>query len=374
MAGAHAEALRRLGVRVTGILGSSPEKSRASAKALGIERAYGTYDELLGDSEASSVHICTPNRLHFSQSQLALTTGKHVMCEKPLAMTSAESAKLVSQAKERSSQAAGVNYNVRFYPLCIEAHERVRGGEIGEIYHICGSYCQDWLLYDTDYNWRVLTEEGGELRAVADIGTHWLDLVHFMTGLEVEAACADLATVHPVRKRPLGEVETFKGKESLVEMTEPIAISTEDFGNVLVRFRGGARGTLWVSQVTAGAKNRLTFEIAGSQAALSWNSERCEELWVGRRDAANEIVLRDPSLLSSAAREASGYPGGHTEGYPDTFKQCFRAFYTHIAAGAFSVRCPYPTFEDGHRELLLCEAILQSARTGSWVSLPGDSP
>ncbi len=369
----HVEALRRAGAAPLGILGVSDQESRQAAESLGLERAYRSLEEVLTDRLVESVHITTPNRLHFSMARAALAAGKHVLCEKPLAMTSRESAELVKLARV-SRRAAGVNYNVRFYPLCIEAREMARRGDLGEVWSISGSYVQDWLLRPTDYNWRVLSEEGGALRAVADIGTHWLDLVQSITGLEVEAVCADLKTVHPVRRRPRGEVRTFQGEEEGPAETEPVRIATEDQGGVMLRFAGGARGCLWVSQVTAGRKNCLRFEIAGSKAAIAWESERPEELWIGRREKANERLLRDPALLSDAARLSTAYPGGHAEGFPDTFKQCFRAFYGHIRAGDFTAPAPFPTFEDGHREVLLCEAILRSHREGRWVELKGDAP
>lgn len=367
----HVEALRRVGVRVTGILGVTDEESRRAAETLSLERAYRSYDELLGDESVGAVHVAVPNQLHFEMAKAALLAGKHVLCEKPLAMNTSESAELVRLARERPKQAAGVNYNVRFYPLCLEARERVRAGDLGEVFHVCGSYTQDWLLLDTDYNWRVLAEEGGALRAVADIGTHWLDLAHAVTGLEVEAVCADLKTIHPVRRRPLGEVETFKGKEETHQDTAPVEIATEDYGCVVLRFRGGARGCLWVSQVTAGRKNCLRLEIAGSRRALAWNSEEPNEMWIGRREAPNEVLLRDPSLVRPAAATAIDYPGGHNEGYPDSFKQCFRAFYRSIAEGEVSSGPSYPTFLDGHREVALCEAILESHRQGRWVDVKG---
>lgn len=365
----HAEALRRVGVTITGVLGSSPTKSQAAAESLSLPRAYSSYEEVLGDSAVKSVHLGVPNRFHFEMARDALLAGKHVMCEKPLAMTSAESAQLVQLAKQHPRQAAGVNYNIRYYPLCLEARERVRSGAIGDVFHINGSYAQDWLLKPTDYNWRVLAGEGGELRAVSDIGTHWLDLIHAITGLEVEAVCAELKTVHPVRQRPLGEVVTFKSKEESHAEREPVEITTDDYGCIMLRFVGGGRGSLWVSQVTSGRKNCLRFEIAGSGASLEWNSECPNELRVGHRDKPNEVLLRDPALLSDAARTAADYPGGHNEGYADSFKQCFRAFYQYIAAGDFDVPPTFPTFADGHREIVLCDAILDSHRDGRWVSI-----
>jgi predicted dehydrogenase len=364
----HVEGLRRAGIHVAGILGSTPDKSKQASDRLGLPRAYASFDDVLRDETVHVVHVATPNRLHFEQASRALQAGKHVLCEKPLAMTSTQSAELVRLAKE-TGRAAAVNYNIRYYPLCLEARERVRIGAVGDVYHVAGSYAQDWLFYSGDFNWRVLAEEGGALRAVADIGTHWLDLVQFITGLSIEAACADLKTVFPVRQRPRGNVETFSGKLGTAAATEGVPITTDDYGGVMLRFQGGARGVLWVSQVTAGRKNCLRLEIAGSKQSLAWNSESPNELWIGHRDRANETLLRDPALLSAAACAYADCPGGHNEGFPDTFKQCFRAFYTYIAAGDLTAPAPFPTFEDGHREIMLCEAILQSHREQRWVSV-----
>lgn len=368
MGPSHTEALRRLGINVSGILGSSAQKSQAAAQSLGISKAYGSYDELLADDQIHVVHITSPNRHHFEQASLALKAGKHVHCEKPLAMTAAESSALVDLAQE-SGVAAGVNYNMRYYPLNLEARDMIQRGVLGDVFSIQGSYVQDWLLYPTDYNWRVLDKEGGKLRAVADIGTHWLDLIQSVTGLAVEAVFADLKTVHPVRQRPTGEVATFSGKVDDVNATESIDIETEDFGAILLRFAGGARGSLWVSQVTAGRKNSLRYEIAGSDAALSWNSERPNDLWIGRRNEPNQQLMRDPGLVSDLARNHITYPGGHNEGYDDSFKQSFKSFYDYIAAGDMSAPEPFPTFADGHKEILLCEAILTSHQEERWIEI-----
>jgi predicted dehydrogenase len=355
----HVEALRRLGLPVRGIMGSTPEKSAAAAGALNLPRGYRNYQELLDDPDVDAVHVTTPNKLHHPMVSAAFDAGKHVMCEKPLAMTSAESADLVARAKA-SGLHGGVNYNIRFYPLCQEAARRT----IGNVFSITGSYVQDWLLYSSDYNWRVLESEGGELRAVADMGTHWLDLVTFISGLRLERVFAYLKTVHPTRNRPIGEVETFKS--ALDQDVHRIEIKTEDQGAILLNFKGGATGVLWVSQATAGRKNRLQFEIAGADGAMAWDSENANELWLGRRAGPNEILLKDPSLLSADAARYAAYPGGHLEGYPDSFKQCFGAFYRGIE-GESPVQ--YPTFADGHREILFCEAVLASHREGRWANI-----
>lgn len=370
MSWVHVEALKRIGVPVVGICGSSLSKADAAARRLGIERAYESLEDALQDPRVQVVHLVTPNRLHFEMASRTLAAGKHVMCEKPLAMTSEESAELVRQANGHAQLATAVNYNIRYYPLCLEARERMVRGELGTLVHVTGSYVQDWLAQSTDYNWRVIAEENGELRAVADIGTHWLDLVQSITGLEVEAVCADLKTVHPVRYRPQGEVETFQDKRD-AERTkrDPVQVTTDDYGAILLRFRGGARGCLHVSQVVNGRKNCVRLELAGSKQTLAWNSEQPNELWIGHRDRPNESLMRDPALIRGAAAKAADYPGGHNEGYPDSFKQCFRVFYDYIKQGDFQAPADYPTFEDGHREIMLCEAILNSYRRQCWVSI-----
>ena len=364
----HVEALCRAGVQVAGIVGSSPEKSQSAARRLRIPDRFQTYDQVLADPNVDCVHLTSPNRLHFEQASAALRAGKHVLCEKPLAMDSSESSELVRLA-EASGCVAGVAYNIRYYPLCHEAAERCRQGELGDLFHVHGSYVQDWLLYETDFNWRVLADDGGELRALADVGTHWLDLVQFVTGQRIQSVCADLRTVHPVRQQPVGGRETFSDAAEPTQAVRPVEISTDDCGSVMMRFEGGANGCLWVSQTTAGRKNCVRFEIGGSQATYAWNSEQPNALWIGHRDRANELLSRDPVLMGPRSRAVTNYPGGHNEGFPDTFKQLFRDFYGYIAAGNHAQPPTFPTFADGHREIQLCEAILRSHRERVWVDV-----
>ncbi|TWU33027.1 Gfo/Idh/MocA family protein [Novipirellula artificiosorum] len=364
----HVEALRRIGVPVVGILDATVEQSEMAATQLGIPRVYKDLNELLDDDEIDSVHIATPNRFHFEHASACLKAGKHTLCEKPLAMNSDESAKLVALA-ESAGVCAGVNYNLRYYPLCVESADRVRKGRVGALHHVSGGYVQDWLFKETDFNWRVLASEGGELRAVADIGTHWLDLIQFITGQEIVSVCADLHTVFPTRQRPIGATETFSGKQITPDNTESVAIDTEDAGNVMLRFENGARGVMTVSQVTAGRKNCLRFELAGSKQALAFNSESPNELWIGHRDEPNEVLIRDPALMSTPASNVTSYPGGHNEGFPDAFKQIFLDFYGQILLGEDAGEATFPSFADGHREIVLCEAILESHRKQAWVSL-----
>jgi predicted dehydrogenase len=245
--------------------------------------------------------------------------------------------------------------------------QSVRESVLGPLYLIHGGYLQDWLLFATDWNWRLDPLQGGALRAIADIGSHWFDLAEFVSGQQPAALCADLATFLPVRQRPMREVETFSGKELQAEEYEPVPMATEDYGGVLVRFAGGARGTMRVSQVSAGRKNRLELEISGAEASLAWTSERVEELWIGHRNRANELLLRDPPALGPDARAVSTAPGGHAEGYIETHRALFRAVYEAIAAGEPPAEPDYPTFADGLRSLRIGDAIARSAREERWV-------
>jgi predicted dehydrogenase len=364
---AHVEALRRLGIQVTGVAGSSPGRARAKAEALNLPRVYDTWQDLISDPAVDVVHITSPNYRHFPMAKEAIAAGKHVVCEKPLAMNSRESGELLRLATEVGIVHA-TNYNIRFYPVCHEARARVQRGDLGSIYLIHGGFIQDWLLYDTDWNWRLEPELGGSLRAVSDIGTHWLDLVGFITGLKVEAVMADFKTFVPVRKKPAQPVATFTGKMIKAEDYVEQPIHTEDYASILLQFSAGARGVLTVSQVSAGRKNRLYFEISGSKSALAWDGERPNELWLGRRDGPNEVLIKDPSLLAPEARRFASYPGGHAEGFSDTFKQLYSAVYAYIHSDR---RSPpdFPTFADGHAGMLLIEAIEHSARTQQWVKI-----
>jgi predicted dehydrogenase len=363
---AHLEALRRIGIEVAGLVERDAATAEKKARELGLPRAYRSYEEALADPSVSVVHLAVPNNLHAPYAKQALAAGKHVICEKPLAMSSAESEELASTAR-RSGLVAAVNYNLRFYPLVREARELVARKRIGRPFLVHGSYLQDWLLYDTDWSWRLDPEAGGPLRAVADIGTHWLDMVTYVSGLKIESVFADLPTFHTERKKPTGPVSTFSGGGAPGDSLATVRIGTEDAATILLRFEGGARGALTVSQVSAGRKNALSFEIDGSAAALAWNSESPNALWIGERRSPNSILMKDPNLLTPPAARIAGFPGGHQEGYGDTIKQMFASFYAYVEAGDYSAPRDFPTFDDGHAEMLLCDAILRSFREGRWV-------
>jgi predicted dehydrogenase len=365
----HIESLRRIGVTVHGLLGSSPERGAEAAARFGIPKAYRDLDELLADPDVDVVHVTSPNKDHFPQVKQILAAGKHVNCEKPLALDIGESAELVRLAAEAQArgQVAAVNFNIRFYPVNQHLRQAVADGELGEIRLVSGHYFQDWLLYDTDWNWRLETDAGGALRAVGDIGSHWIDLTSHITGLQVAEVLADMATFIPIRQQPVGPLATFatdRAKETIAR-----EIKTEDLATVLMRYMNGARAVFAVSQLAAGRKNHIEYEIDGSRAAAAWVGENPDELWLGHRDEPNEILLRNPALMNAAGRAAAQLPGGHVEGFADSHANHFRAVYADVARGRMSERPPYATFADGHEAMLIGDTIARSSRSGSWTTV-----
>lgn len=366
---AHVEAGRRLGnVEFIAVAEANADLAKAKADALSIPKSYGDYRALLADPEVQVVHNCTPNHLHFEVNRDILAAGKHVISEKPLAMNAQESKELVRLANE-SGLIHAVDFNYRYYPLIQHAREMVRLGDVGDVFAIHGSYLQDWLYLNTDWNWRLQPEMSGDSRAIADIGSHWCDLLQFITGLTITRVMADLRTVHKTRMKPKKDVETYSGKELQPEDYEPQEINTEDYASVLVELSNGAHGVFTVSQVSAGRKNRLYFEIDGSKCALAWDQERPNDMWIGYRDKANEILAKDPSLLHDGAREYAHYPGGHPEAYPDGPKNLFRNVYRAVTAGKMPADPDWSTFADGHKEVAICDAVLASQKAQSWVEV-----
>jgi predicted dehydrogenase len=362
----HVEQLRRIGVQVRGVLGSTPERGDARAQALGVKQAYPSLDAILDDPSVDVVHVTSPNHLHVPQTKQILASGRHVVCEKPLALTVAETSELVELAAS-SGRVNAVNFNMRFYPLHQHVRELIAGGGLGDVRFVTGHYFQDWLLLETDWNWRLEPDKGGALRAVGDIGSHWLDLATFLTGQPINAVMADLATFIPLRAQPRGPVETFATERSADTVEREMA--TEDVASILLRFANGARGSVAVSQISAGRKNSLQWEIDGSTGSAAWDSEIPDHLWLGHREQANEVLLRNPALMGAAGRTAAALPGGHVEGFADTFSALFRAVYADIVAGHPAERPPYATFADGHDEMLVGDAIAESARLGRWVDV-----
>jgi predicted dehydrogenase len=338
----HVEALRRLGVQVHGVVGSTHERASARALDLGLPPAYTTFETMLADKRVDVVHITSPNHLHHAHAKAALEAGKHVVCEKPLTVTSTESADLVRIAAE-SGLVHAVNFNLRFYPLVQHVHAMVAQGGIGDVRLVSGHYLQDWLLEETDWNWRVDPAAGGAMRAVGDIGSHWLDMTGFLVGAKISSVMADLVTF----------IERRQGKE----------VTTDDAATILVRYEGGAHGAVTVSQVSAGRKNSLHFEIDGARSAVAWSSEAPDELWMGHRGRPNEMLVRDPAMIG----EKGGLPPGHVEGFAHTFKALYAAVYAAVAEGEPGTG--YPTFADGHDSMLVLDAVARSSREQRWVEV-----
>jgi predicted dehydrogenase len=363
----HTEGIRRLGnVEVVAVAASTEEEAAKFGQTYGIERTTTDWQGLLKDSSIDAVHVCTPNALHFPMSKAALQAGKNVLCEKPMTMNVKEAEELVSVA-EKSGKANCLQHNLRYYPVVQHVRRMIANGELGEVLIVNGTYYQDWLLYDTDYNWRIETEANGTLRAMGDIGSHWMDMIQHLTGLKIKAVCADLATFHTTRKKPKGSVETFAGKKLKPEDYDEVKITTDDFGAVLVRLGDRARGNFSVSQMSAGCKNRFNFEIYGTKGGVQWNQERPDELWIGNRNEPNKIIVKDPSLLDPAAASYADLPGGHSEGYDDAHKQVFKRFYKKVADPSAAVE--YPTFADGLWGMKLLNAVEESSKKQGWMEI-----
>jgi len=363
----HTEQVRRLGnVDVAAVAGSSADKARSFAEANAIPRSTGDWKSLVGDKEIDAVHILTPNADHCEMAVAFAKAGQHVLCEKPLAMSAAEAKKML-QAAVKAGVVHATNHNLRYYPMVQHIRQMIANGDLGDILVVDGTYYQDWLLYETDYNWRLDAASNGPLRVVGDIGSHWMDMIQHLTGLRITALCADLQIVHPVRKKPKGSVETFTGKLARGAGYTDYKVETEDFGAVLLKLGDRARGCYSVSQVSAGCKNRFEFEIFGTKCGVRWNQETPDILWIGNRNAPNQVIVKDPSLMAGGSAGFADLPGGHSEGYDDSHKQLFKRFYQAVAAR--KTTGDYPTFEDGLWGMTCLEAVLKSHKKQGWVKV-----
>jgi predicted dehydrogenase len=364
----HLEAIRRLGhIQIAALADPELEKARQLGAEFSVGRVAADFRGILEDRSIDAVHVCTPNHLHFPVAKAALDAGKHVICEKPLA-TSVHEAKALVAAASQAGKRSCLCHNLRYYPAVQQMRAMREAGELGEILVVQGTYSQDWLAEETDWNWRVLSSAGGPSRCMADIGSHWFDMAEHVTGCRVSALCTDLYTFHKTRKRPKAAIETFAGKLRRPDDYDVVEIDTEDFGAVLFRMGDRARGAMTASQVSRGRKNRLNIEIYGSKSGVAWDQERPDELWIGHRNTNNQVLVKDPSLLREGARRFADLPGGHSEGYDDTFKQVFRRFYASLEDGRLEPQ--YPQFRDGLRQLQLVEAELESNRKQAWVEVP----
>jgi predicted dehydrogenase len=359
---AHLDALSRLpGVRAVAVAGRDPERAEQLAAAYGL-RGYADWSQLIGDTEVEAIHDCSVNRLHFEVNLAALEAGKHILSEKPLAVSSEQSSVLAAAAVEAAGRGvvSGVCFNYRHFPMVVQAREMLRSGDYGRPHFVRGEYLQDWLLLETDWNWRVEPEQGGGSRAAADIGTHCADLAQYVLDDPIEELLADLTTLHATRERPAP-----RGPRS-------VAVSGEDFGSVLLRFRGGARGAMTFSQTSAGRKNGLSLQVDAAHASFEWEQERPDRLWLGRREGANLELLRDPDLLLPRAASLARLPAGHPEGWSDALRNLCAEFYRSIDArrNGGETAGEVASFADGHARVAFVEAVLASDREGRWTSVP----
>ncbi|KXS49191.1 MAG: dehydrogenase [Halanaerobium sp. MDAL1] len=366
---AHIEALRRLSsidIEIKAAAASSLESSKKAAEKLKVPNYYADYQKMLAEEDLDIIHNCTPNYLHFPINKAFMEAGVHVFSEKPLVLNSREADELLAILESRDIY-AGVNFNYRHYPLVKEMKQKVKN-ELGRLFHLQGSYLQDWMLFEDDYSWRVDPKQGGKSRAVADIGSHFCDLLQYLTDKKIKRLTAKTKIVHPERQKPAAEIKTFAqaGEDKKYEQVE---VKTEDYASVLFEMEDGTAGNFTVSQVDAGHKNDLFIEISGSKKSLSWSQENANQLFIGHRDQANQILSRDPSLLSSEAAERCYYPGGHIEGWSEGLKNSIKDFYNCILAAGDPADYDFATFADGALEVKITEAILKSSREEKWVEV-----
>jgi len=364
---AHIEALRRLGnVEVAAVAEANQDLAEKKAAQLCIPKAYGNYRDMLKDKGIDVIHNCTPNFMHLQVNKDILNAGKHCVSEKPLGMNSKESAELVAIAKEKGLVNA-VNFNYRYYPLVQQARMMVKNGQLGRVFAVQGCYMQDWLLYDTDWNWRLEPKYAGDSRVMGDIGSHWFDLIQFVTGKKIVKVFADLLTLYEYRKKPKMQIETFSGKELKPDDYEKVKINTEDYGHVLLQFDDGSKGMTCITHVSAGRKNHIVFELNGTEKSVWWDHERPNELMIGQRNQPNQLQMKDAVLMDKNVKDYAHYPAGHNEGYPSAVKNFCRNVYRYIAGESKEI--DFATFEDGHIADCIVDAVMKSDKTGKWIEI-----
>ena len=366
----HIDAIKRIGfAEVTSLTDVNFELAKEKAKKYLIPKCYRTVDEILSDYKISAVHNCTLNNLHFEINKKIIEAGKHIFSEKPLTMTSGESKLLCNLLNKNPKIIAGVNFLYRMNALIQEMKFKIKNGDIGRPILVHGSYLQDWLLYDTDYNWRVEKELGGASRVMADIGSHWIDSIQTVLDDKIIEVCADLSTVYKVRKKPKGQVGTFSILKD--QEYEDRNVNTEDYGSVLFKMKSGIHGVFYVSQVSAGRKCYLNFEIDGTKSSIYWNQEKADWMWQGFRDKHNEQIMRNPNLISKEASKYTSLAAGHPEGWNDAQKNNIYCFYKYILdRDKLNNQKPdFATFEDAYYIQKVVEAVLESFNKKTWIKI-----
>jgi predicted dehydrogenase len=363
----HIDAVRRLGdVEVVAIAGSTEQSAARKAREYKVDRSYGDYKALIADPDIQVIHNTTPNHLHLPVTMAALTAGKHVISDKPLALNSDE-ARQLRDAAIKAGVGHVVTFNYRGNPLVQQARSMIANGETDGLSFVHGYYLQDWMTDPNVYSWRSDPAKGGASSALGDIGSHWCDLAEHVSGLKIDSVLADLTTVIPVRFSSGGSAEAFSQKHSAD--STPVTVQGEDLASVLLRFNNGAKGVVSVGQVLPGHKNDLQLELNGKKLSLKWRQEEQNELWIGHHNRPNEMMAKDPSLVSADARRYVHLPGGHQESWTDAFRNLMSDAYDWIREGASPAAKPgmLPTFEDGYRSACIIDAMLRShAAGGVW--------
>lgn len=366
----HIEAVRRIGIcQLAAIADTNYELARQKAEMYGIEKVYSSVDELLADKDIDVVHNCTPNFLHKEINEKIIRAGKHLFSEKPLTMNYEEAKQLLEIKKQFPGVEAAVNFNYRMNPMVQEMRARIKNGEAGDIRIITGSYEQDWLMYDTDYSWRLEPEVAGNSCCLADIGSHWMDIIQHVTGHKIVSVMGDAVTVIPVRKKPAKQQETFK--DAVSEDYIEVEIKNEEYAAVMFKTDKGATGVFHVTELAAGRGCNLNFEINGSKLSYGWNQEENDRLWIGRRGGDNSVIVRNPNLISQSAKPYTALAMGHPEGWNDAFKGNIYAFYKFLADGAKGERI-YSTLEDAAYIVKLTEKIIESSKQKTWINVEED--
>ncbi|MDO9465215.1 MAG: Gfo/Idh/MocA family oxidoreductase [bacterium] len=366
----HLEELSRVeGIEVLAIADSNIELVKNIGERFGIKKIYSDWEELVNDKDIEVVHNCTPNNLHFEVNQKVIESGKEIFSEKPLALSSEESGILVEKAREKGT-ITGINFCYRYYPVIQEAAYRIKSGEIGNVHTVLGHYLQDWLLYSTDYSWRLDPKFSGRSNVMGDLGSHWCDLVQFITGSRIKEVMAELRTVIPKRQRPKDKSAlTFSDRIS--QNSEEVDITLDDYGALMLRFENNARGTFTTAQVCAGRKCNIDIQVYGTEKSLAWNHERPSELWMGKRNEANEIFFESPLLQHKSTQHYATLPSGHPMGYRDAVLNLFRDYYNTIKDKREGNKAisNHPDFIAGHNEMLVLEAALESVEQRTWTEV-----
>jgi len=365
----HLEMLRRLGVvEIAAVADTNAGLAQAAAAKFGIGKVYDGAEALIADGEVEVVHNCAPNNVHFEISAAAIRAGKELLSEKPLALDSRESAELLELATKHGTLTA-VDFCYRYYPVVQEAAARARRGDLGEVRAFVGHFLQDWLFYETDYTWRLDPKVAGRANVVADLGSHWFDLVQFITGQKIVEVMAELHTCLPKRRKPKGGVLSF-GAGAAGE-TEEVAITLDDYASLFLKLENGARGSFTTCQAAAGRKVDLEIQVFGSKESYAWSHVHPNALWIGHREKANEVFYESSQLQTEGTRKYATLPTGHPIGYHDAVFNLFRDYYEALAAkrAGNATNANFPDFRVGHDMMCVIDAAVESDKTGRWAAV-----